>query len=164
MTVQDDGLSFAVEVGQTILARAHLHHTNNFTFYAYHPPPQQKRNSRAASEDEEVQEHDEEEEPESTHMLFEISLSALLNCINIFGDSTVKPISAKQAAATEKWKRSQRKQRNGSVYGGEDDDDENDVGEERQYARAASTVSGKKKGTTAMELTWEAEGCPLVLR
>ena len=36
--VQDDGLSFSVEIGQTVVARAHLHAAANFTSYKYTPP------------------------------------------------------------------------------------------------------------------------------
>lgn len=216
MTVQADGLSFNVEVGQTVLARAHLHHQTNFRTYAYNPPEKLVKKSKPAakkggrrhqrgsssatepdSDDEEVAEAEgagrnaeEEDDDDVPAMTFEISLSALLNCLNIFGDTTVKPISARQQAARDKWKTRQTGNENGggagggygdrppygrrsSRYGG--DDDEGEDGDEgpqlrdealfqRDSARGGSTVAiSKKKTNIAMVLSWQEEGCPLVL-
>lgn len=192
-------MSFIVEVGSTVLAKAHLHYEHNFVSYRYNAPPPKNqsnlpprkktktrdarpvRSSSAtvpdededippsASEEEEEEEHAGEDPPPQMSE-FEISLSALLNCINIFGESTIKPVSAKQAAAREKWKNRQNNN-------GREEDEEEDpyemrdqrygpagAGQQRQQERGGSTVNmGKKKGTTAMVLSWEAEGCPLVL-
>ena len=172
--MQDDGLSFNVEVGQTVLARAHLHHANNFLAYAYKPPPEQLAQGRQhTAEDSDGDTSTEQRDPQSTspRMLFEISLSALLNCLNIFGDSTVKPVGARQMAARERWRKRRRDDRDGgNEYGygdgdgnGNEDAGDNEEDEERTHARAGNTTYGKKKGATAMVMTWEAEGCPLVL-
>lgn len=155
VTVQEDGLSFSVEVGQTVLARAHLHHINNFRKYNYNPPDISLLN------DEETL----DEEP-STGRIFEISLTAFLNCINIFGDSTVKPISAKQAAAREQWKKRQRREdedQRGGRYGQDREDMNDDDDEGERWGNRPPSISSKKKTATAMQLSWEAEGCPLVL-
>ena len=192
-------MSFIVEVGSTVLAKAHLHYEHNFVSYQYNAPPSKTntanlptrkktktrdtrpvRSSSATVPDEDedlppsADEQDEEEEhagddPPPQMSEFEISLSALLNCINIFGESTIKPVSAKQAAAREKWKNRQ----NGNGRDGGEDEEEDPYemrdqrygpGQQRQQERGGSTVNmGKKKGTTAMVLSWEAEGCPLVL-
>lgn len=195
--VQDDGLSFNVEVGHTVLARAHFHHKNNFLSYSYHPPEEawaehrrnRRRGSAASDEEEEgegsrerdgsrirneSEEGEEGEDEESPKMLFEISLSAFLNCLNIFGDATVRPVSAAQLAAREKWK--QRQAERGGRDWNDGNDDEDAHGEDndsymRPYQRAGSTTSAinattgssRKKARTAMIMSWEAEGCPLVL-
>jgi hypothetical protein len=160
-----------------------------------------KKKTRSASSDTEPgtdEDHEEEEEVAPAHvngdgdegvppMSFEISLSALLNCLNIFGDTTVKPVSARQQAAREKWKTRQGNGSNGGAGGGdrpqygrrygrdEDEDDEDGNGDDgpqlrdealfqRDSRRAGSTVTGtKKKANVAMVLSWQAEGCPLVL-
>jgi hypothetical protein len=119
-------------------------------------------------------------------MTFEISLSALLNCLNIFGDTTVKPITARQQAARDKWKEKNTANHGGgggdrpqygrrsSRFGGDDDDDDEggDDGPQlrdealfqRDSARGASTAAPtKKKANIAMVLSWQEEGCPLVL-
>lgn len=131
----------------------------------------------------------EEDDDDLPAMAFEISLSALLNCLNIFGDTTVKPISARQQAARDKWKTRQAGNENGgggggygdrpqygrrsSRYGGddgegEDGDDGPQLRDEalfqRDSARGGSTVAtSKKKTNIAMVLSWQEEGCPLVL-
>lgn len=207
MTVQGDGLSFNVEVGQTVLARAHLHYQNNFRTYTYIPPQATQRtharekkrrrgregDSSPATDGDSVEEEASEEEQtandETPTMTFEISLSALLNCLNIFGDTTVKPTSARQQAARDAWKSRQagntaggggnRPQygRRSSRFGGNDndDDDEEEGGDDvpqlrdealfqRDSARGASTAApSKKKANVAMVLSWQEEGCPLVL-
>ena len=169
MTIQDDGLSFSVEVSQTVLGRAHLHYKNNFLSYAYQPPPE--ASSGILNNNEESRKETEDQgSNDSTRMIVEISLSALLNCLNIFGDSTVRPVSTKQLAARERWRTRQRDGREGGEerggrydFGDRDEDAEIEDREERAYANMGSTGNGKKKGTIAMVMTWEAEGCPLVL-
>lgn len=204
MTVQADGLSFNVEVGQTVLARAHLHYQTNFRSYTYQPPEKVAKIKRNTSRRDRRRENGSETENDSADetaehgtrqedndedadiippMTFEISLSAFLNCLNIFGDTTVKPITARQQAARDQWKKRQggtgdgdRPQygRKSSRFGGndEDDDEAGDDGPQlrdealfqRDSARGASTVSaGKKKANIAMVLSWQEEGCPLVL-
>lgn len=124
------------------------------------------------------------ENHEPAPMSFEISLSALLNCLNIFGDTTVKPISARQQAAREKWKTRQgngggnqpQYGRRSSRFGGNDDDEDDEGGGDdgpqlrdealfqRDSARGGSTAAtSKKKMNIAMVLSWQEEGCPLVL-
>lgn len=204
VTVQADGLSFNVEVGQTVLARAHLHHQTNFRTYAYNPPEkllkskkarnkgQRQRGTSSATEadtDDEMAEgttgnrNQEDDDDDVPAMTFEISLSALLNCLNIFGDTTVKPITARQQAARDKWKSKQAGNENGgdrpqygrrsSRYGrGDDEEGEGDDGPQlrdealfqRDSARGGSTAApSKKKSNIAMVLSWQEEGCPLVL-
>lgn len=202
MTVQADGLSFNVEVGQTVLARAHLHFQTNFRSYAYNPPyppvksnPKDKRGRNKQKGNSSATEGDSDEETtgavEATNdepqaMTFEISLSALLNCLNIFGDTTVKPITARQQAARDKWKEKNSTNHGGgggdrpqygrrsSRFNGDDevDDEAGDDGPQlrdealfqRDSARGASTAAPtKKKANIAMVLSWQEEGCPLVL-
>lgn len=221
VTVQSDGLSFNVEVGQTVLSRAHLHYQTNFRSYAYDPPAhiikeykkmnESRKSKRRQDRDSSATEEDEDDDEEHANhgkghrgaqavqddvdstpppMTFEISLSALLNCLNIFGDTTVKPISARAQANRERWKQRQQQQngnnaggnggpqygRRSSRYGNDDDNDDDEDEEsdgpqlrdealfQRDSARAGSTVSaGRKKANVAMVLTWQEEGCPLVL-
>ena len=120
-------------------------------------------------------EDDNEEEEEDIKVEFEISLTSLLNCINIFGESTVKPTSAKQAAAREKWKAKQNgygTRREGTHADADEEEDElaggaDDNDNERwggQQGRGGSTVNlGKKKGVTTMQMSYKADGSPLVL-
>lgn len=215
MTIQDDGISFTVQVGSTVLARAFLHSEQNFNSYFYSCPRKEPRarkstngNSKGKSkgktrakfvrsssatipdavgddttiplsdDDNDAQEDDEEEEEEQAGFddddqgpqisEFEISLSALLNCINIFGESSVRPVSARQAASWDKWKARQNVARREGE--GEEEEQEADPYEQRQDRRGGSTTNAvnlgnrKKAGiTTAMVLSWEAHGCPLVL-
>lgn len=163
MTVQDDGISFHVEMGATVQARAHLHHINNFISYVYKSPNSTRLQADGARNG------NGEEDDEPDQQVFGIQLSAMLNCINIFGDATVKPVSAKAKEAREKWKQKQRgPSSNNRTSDGEDGEDEEQPYMRRE-ARASSTTStassvyGKKKATTAMILTWEAIGEPLVL-
>ena len=146
------------------MARAHLHHTNNFRSYEYSHPTNADRSRRRAGSDTQDETLDVDAE-EQERMVFEISLTALLNCINIFGDSTVKPVSAKQAVAREKWKQRQRREEeehNGYGRHNDRDGDEDDERGQNQL-QAGSFTTSKKKTATAMHLTWEAEGCPLIL-
>lgn len=130
-------------------------------------------------QDEGQDEGDGDEEDEDVKVEFEISLTSLLNCINIFGESTVKPTSAKQVAAREKWKAKQNgygNRREGThadedanaeedeLAGGEDDNDNDNGRWGGQQNRGASTVNlGKKKGVTTMQMSYKADGSPLVL-
>lgn len=189
MIVHDDGLSFNVEVGQTVLGRAHLHHQNNFASYAYNPPQELRQGGgrpHRGGNDEEGDDSDAEgnntrngenqdndqEDATPPRMTFEISLSAFLNCLNIFGDSTVRPVSSCQLAAREKWKQRQRAGNGDHNEGTDLEHEEDNDSYMRPYQRAGSTTStvtggaggsSRKKTSTAMVLSWEAEGCPLVL-
>ncbi|KAG6887293.1 hypothetical protein C0995_016373 [Termitomyces sp. Mi166 len=136
-TVTSRGLTITVEEARTLLGTAFVF-SDIFDEYSYHSDVVQ---SSQESDDAEI------------NVGFEIPLSTLIECLNIFGTAGAPPANA--GTKYKKWKKT------GNDSDHDDDDDRGGRG--RTGARGLDTYFSGSDKKTGMRLTYAGPGDPLTL-
>ncbi|KAF9654082.1 Rad1-domain-containing protein [Thelephora ganbajun] len=131
VTITNDGFTVTVEEARTLLATAFVF-KDMFEEYTYHPEPLQLQSQPAQGSQQTI-----------NSVAFEIPLNTLIECLNIFGTSSVST-----ASKTKKWK--QNAEDGGMEY------DNDRTGPLDRYFPS----SGKG---TAMRMSYDGTGHPLTL-
>ncbi|KAG0147922.1 hypothetical protein CROQUDRAFT_655510 [Cronartium quercuum f. sp. fusiforme G11] len=150
IVISNAGIHVEVEAGKTMQANAYME-KESFTEWSYNPPPTSSpRSNRAHSQfpsGELNSPRAEEEEVEDEGCKFEVSLTALLECLNVFGTATTHKSHARSTSDPRR-----------------NDDEDDEVDGRRRAARMREEKNKlKQQASSAIRVTYDGEGSPLVL-
>lgn len=166
--ISDAGIHVGVEAGKTMQANAYME-KESFSEWSYNPPPNRSSvpprgplqsqfnsspsssNNRGEARVDSQARDPNEEEQEDNESQFEVSLTALIECLNVFGT----------ASSTRSHSRSSPEPSHQDQYRNGDGDNESD--ESRRFRMRDEKNKSKKQQCSAIRITYEGEGYPLVL-
>ncbi|MBW0518599.1 hypothetical protein O181_058314 [Austropuccinia psidii MF-1] len=137
--ISSSGIHVEVEIGKTLQAHAYLE-KSAFTDWEFNPPLADNRDKNQSQlENLQNEETEAENEEEEVEVKFEVSLTALIECLNVFGTAT-----------------SQKSSKNFN----QDHDHQNEKSHSKMWD---DRLKSKKQPASAIRISYDGEGHPLVL-